>query len=211
MGEDVPVPFDFDPHGFAPGYDVEAEPEFPADGVWTEPLYCYDHDGQVVPQPATRWGAPFVIRVAPERGDAWVGMFAAGDLGGEAGAHACPRRDQLCIVVNGRAYLVGVDAPANGATPLELSVTQIVANAEPHLLLFVNFSSITALGPTGIAWQTGRIALDGLRVDRIADGHVCLRADNLEGGIDHIILDVATGEQVEGRRFQDSWPPDALA
>jgi hypothetical protein len=207
------VSFEFEPHTFVPRYAVEAQPEFPADGVWIEPLYCYDRDGRVVAEPETRWGAPFVLRVTPDGGDAWVGIFAAGGLGGEAGtgAHACPRPDQLCVLVDGLAYLVSADAPGDGATALDLSITQIVATAEPPSLLLVTYSSVTALGPSGIAWQSGRIGLDGLRIERVSSSRIDLRIDNLEGGYDDLSLDPATGNQIAGRRFKDSWPPDALA
>jgi hypothetical protein len=205
--------FGFDPHGFDPAFSAEADPAFPPDGVWREPLYCYDRDGSAGPEPVTRWGAPFVIRVVPERAEPWVGMFAAGGLGGHAstGAHACPRRDQLCVLVDGLAYLVSVDAPGVGASPLAPSITQIVATGNPPLLLLVTFSSVIALGPTGVAWQTGRIALDGLRVDRVDGNRLLLIAESVEGGFDQMVLDSTTGEQVAGRRFQDHWPPDALA
>jgi hypothetical protein len=207
------VPPDFDLHDFDPGFSVETQPEFPADGVWGEPLYCFDRDGHVGSEPVTRWGAPFVVRVSPTSADAWVGMFAAGGLGGQGanGAHACPRPDQLCVVVDGLAYLVSVENPAQGAMPLGLSVTQAVATADPPLLLLVTYSSVTALGPEGITWQSGRIALDGLRVEQVTGDRIRFRADNLEGGFNSGTLDAGTGEQVAGRRFQDFWPPDALA
>jgi hypothetical protein len=208
-----PVFFEFQAHDFEPSYQVEAQPEFPPDGGWTEPLFCYDRDGRLIADPPTRWGAPFVVRVKPAAAPVWVGMFEAGILGrgGAVSAHACPRSDQLCVVVSGLAYLVDTDAPQAGAAALDLSVTKVVATVSPPFLLLVTYSSVVALGPTGVAWQSDRIALDGLTVEAIRDGRLYCKADNLEGGYDDFVLDAATGEQVAGPRFRDSWPPDALA
>jgi hypothetical protein len=79
-----------------------------------------------------------------------------------------PDRTNCCVVVDGLAYLVSAEDPAQGARPLQMSVTQAVATANPSLLLLVTHSSVTAFGPMGITWQSERIALDGLRVDQVA-------------------------------------------
>ena len=67
------------------------------------------------------------------------------------------------------------------------------------------------LGHSGIVWRSGRVALDGLRVETVAGDELHCVADNLEGGSDWLVLDATSGEQTSGRRLDSIWPPDALA
>ncbi len=201
------------PTSFEPEYLIEVDPEFPADGVWADPVHCYDCEGSPSDAVGTRWGAPFVVRVTPTKtGQSWIGMFESGGLGeGASEAHACPHPAQLCIVVGGLAYLVNAESPSDGATPLLTPVTQIVAVDNPPQLLLVTFSELVALGRSGIVWRSGRVALDGLRVETVVGDELHCVADNMEGGSDRLVLDPTSGEQTSGRRLDSIWPPDALA
>ncbi len=201
----------FATYGFNPAYTVEVSPEFPLDGVWAEPMHAFDRDGRHLAEPLTRWGAPVVVGVLPHQRGTWVGNFAAGGLGGETAVAACPRGTDICVVVDGLAYLVGVDHPEDDAVLLLDQVKQLVGVASPPRLVLVNDLGAVALGESGIAWKTPRLALDGLWLDRVLPDGLVLTADQVEGGTNTIMLDVATGEQTSGARFRDCWPPDALA
>jgi hypothetical protein len=203
----------FESHSFLPSYDVEVDPEFPPDGIWADPVHCFDTHGSRSDTVATRWGPPFIARISPgSSGHPWVGMFESGALAeGASEAHACPNPTQLCVVVGGLAYLVDAERAGADATRLLTPVTQIVAVDAPALLVLVTFSEAVALSDQGIAWRTERIALDGLRVDRVNGSEIHCAADNLEGGWDALVLDASSGRQSSGRRFGSIWPPNALA
>lgn len=201
----------FERHGFEPAYEVVVNPEFPANGVWPVPVQCFGRDGSRPETVPTRWGAPFIAAITPSASPSWVAMFEAGGLGSERGAHACPNAAQLCVLADGLAYLVDIEHQGAPATMLVDQVTQVVAVGAPALLLLVSCSEIAALGVDGVLWNTERIALDGLRVDRVQGSEIHCAADSLEGGWDALVLDGTTGAQVSGRRFGSIWPPDALA
>ena len=208
---DPPV---FEPFRFQPAYAAEVDPEFPGDGDWGVPVFGFDRDGRVIEAMESRWGAPLVVRVTPESAHGWVGTFASGGAGagGVTGAFACPSTTDLCAVVDGQAYVVGVDRPAHGAVVPHPQVEQVVPVEGVDILLLV-FIDIVALGPTGIAWRTPRLCLEGLRVrhaDR--DGIICSCDNSAAGwGRGEIVLDPTSGVQVAGTRFDSFWPPEALA
>jgi hypothetical protein len=178
-------------HEFEPAYEVEVGPEFPPDGEWSCPVYAFDHDGHVVEEFVSRWGAPLALRVKPREGAEWVGLFPAGGLGGVDGVFACPAPAQLCVVVDGLAFLLDVDSPATAVVAHD-QVGQVVPVLGVPLLLLVRFIDIVAIGPDGVAWRSPCLALDGLRVLQArADGIRCV-ADTSEG-VD-IVVDPATGE-----------------
>lgn len=197
-GDDVRM---FHRLGFEPAYGVEVDAEFPSGGDWPCPVFSFDRDGRVCEEFVSRWGAPLVVRVAPEVGPEWVGMFPAGGLGGVDGVFAGPAPVQMCAVVNGLAYLVRVDEPEAGAVITHDQVGQVVPVVGAELLLLVRFIDIVAVGPEGVAWRSARLAVDDLRVVRAdADGVHCT-ADVLGDSAASIVVDPATGRVRAGPRL----------
>jgi hypothetical protein len=200
----------FDASAFVSAFAIEVDPEFPGDGDWGCPVVAFDRDGNVSPLIDSRWGTPFIARIEPQAGDAWVGMFAAGGLGGVRGAFATPNPLQLAVCVDGLLFLVDVDRAGEPASAVQQQITDVVACADPPLLLLVRHSDIVALGPTGVAWRTPRLCVDDLKIVSVTPGSVICSCDNL-GGTPTIALDPATGAQIAGTRMASFWPPDALA
>jgi hypothetical protein len=200
----------FERFEFRPAYEVEVGPEFPGDGDWGCPVFGFDRNGELMETFDSRWGTPVVVRVEPRSGGAWVGTFAAGGLGGVTGAFACPSPASLLLVVDGLAHLVDVAAPEQGSRIVHDQVSQLTPVEGAGLLLLVRFIDIVALGPTGIAWTTPRLAVDDLRVEEATSTSLVCTCDNL-GGTGRIELDPASGVQVAGTRLESVWPPDALA
>lgn len=185
-----------EPHEFEPAYEVEVGPEFPSNGDWSCPVFAFDRDGRVVDEFVSRWGALLTVRVKTGEGAEWVGHFPAGGLGGVDGVFACPAPAQLCVVVDGSAFLLDVEAPA-AAVIAHDQVGQVVPVAGVPLLLLVRFIDIVAIGPEGVAWRSPRLALDGLRVvHAAADGIRCV-ADTCGDAGEDFVVDPATGERVD--------------
>ena len=195
---------------FSAAYDVIIDPEFPGDGDWRCPVIGFGRDGRPQEDFDSRWGAPTVVEVIPIDGERWVAQFAAGGLGGVSDVYATPAPDRLCVVADGLAYLVDVDAADGAAQVVHDQVWQIEAVTEPSLLLLVRFIDIVAIGAEGVAWRTPRLAVDDLRVVNTSGGIIECSLDNL-GGSSTISIDAATGRQVDGTRLDSFWPPDALA
>jgi hypothetical protein len=188
----------FERQGFSPAYEVEIDPEFPADGAWPLPVFAFDRDGRVRSEFVSRWGAPRILRVRPAASPEWVGMFPSGGLGGVSGVFATPSPERLCVLVDGEAFVVRVDAPAEGAVIAHDTVEQVVSAAVPPLLLLVRGIDIVALGAGGVAWHSPRLAVVDLRVrDVDAEGIHCA-GDLIGGGLVSIIVDPTTGQVSSG-------------
>ena len=180
---------------FVPGYGADPSPEFPRDGRWRQPVYAYARDGTPVSAPNERWGAPFVILVDPGSEPPWVGMFSAGGLGGIRAAFATPRQSDLCVVVDGLAYVVDVHSPTLAASVVADQVRQVERCSMPPRLFLATWTGIIALGPTGLAWRQPRLALDGLRIQGTSP-YVKCQVDDLKGGIDELQIDPESGRML---------------
>lgn len=186
---------------FAPAYQVEPDPELPADGAWSCPVFAFDREGRVRTEFVSRWGAPRIVRVRPGASPEWVGMFPSGGLGGVSGVFATPSPQRVCVLVDGAAYMVRVDAPQDGADVAHDQVVQVVSVVEPPLLLLVRFIDIVALGGEGIAWHSPRLAADDLRVGVVdAEGIHCT-GDLLAGDPVSMVVDPSSGQVSAGPRL----------
>lgn len=113
------------------------------------------------------------IRVVPNPGAAWFGFFAAGFESPQVmnAVCSCPDPDSLCIVAGGYAYVVRSTDPRHWSRIEQRPVVELKTVADQRLILFAGFTSITALGPDGIAWTTQRLSWEGIRITQI-DGEV---------------------------------------
>lgn len=148
---------------FVPSYDVEFDPEFPADGPWGYVVFAFNRDGEVVETLSSNWGTPRVLLVTSSKSAPWVGLLPHGGLGGVSGVFAMPGSSSLCVSVGGLAVVLNVDHPDAGAV-VESAAQQIVASGNHDLLLVSTFTDLTAFNSDGIAWQSPRLVLDDLRV-----------------------------------------------
>jgi len=194
---------------FNPAYAVVPEPEYPGCGTWRYPFFSFGRSGELSAEPQTRWGAPLIVELHPSDSPPWIGMFAAGGLGGLTGVYACPSPTQLVVLVDGLAYLVNVGSPEVGATIAHDQVSQVVP-VEEDLLLLVRMIDVVAVGVSGIQWHSTRLAVDDLRIERASMARIVCSCDLLQTERAVIALDPATGSQIDGPRLDSFWPPEAL-
>lgn len=111
------------------------------------------------------------VRIVPAKGPAWSGFFALGFSSEQvvSAICACPDPDSVCVVAGGYAYVVNVTDPTQWLHVEQRPVVDLRVAPGPGLILFAGFTSITAVGKTGIAWQTERLSWEGLRITRIED------------------------------------------
>ena len=109
------------------------------------------------------------LRVTPQSGPAWVGFFALGFDSDQVVSAVCstPDAESFCAVVGGYVYVVKAADPLKWQRVEQRPVVDLRVVSQHGLLLFAGFTSITALGGSGIAWTTERLTWEGLTITEI--------------------------------------------
>ncbi len=143
------------------------------------------------------------VRVMPQHGPAWTGFFAQGFDSSQvlSAVCSCPDADSLCVIAGGYAYVVKASDPAQWLQIEQRPVVDILVSTRQQLVLFIGFTSITALGGEGLAWTTGRLSWEGVRITG-TDGDV-LRGMGWDATTDKEVpfeVDLNTGKHTGGAR-----------
>jgi len=141
------------------------------------------------------------VQVHPASGGTFVATCALGfsDPAMPTGVWACPNPGEMCAVAGGYAYIVDTAAPERSThIPLKPVVEVLVVTAH-GLLVFVGFHAIVAWGVDGLAWQTGRLSWEGIRIGGVEGEALCgfgwdMRTDREV----EFSVDVRTGAHVGG-------------
>jgi hypothetical protein len=109
-----------------------------------------------------------IFEVDPGDSDSWVGFARPSSIGSRnavTGLFPTPDPGRLCVITRGTAYLV--DAATRRFVLLLRSGPVIFVTSLPDvgLLLLATPWRVLAIGRVGPAWRTGRLAIDGLRLD----------------------------------------------
>jgi hypothetical protein len=84
-----------------------------------------------------------------------------------SGVWTCPDPAWICIAAGGYVYLIDTRNPARWEQVEYRPVTEIRPIPEHGLLIFSSFHTLLAWGRQGIAWQTGRLSWDGVRITAV--------------------------------------------
>jgi hypothetical protein len=103
-----------DPSGFTAGYSVEVDPEFPADGKWTDQVVHFHREGECAGDDdiQTTWGTPLIARIRSPDQAPWIAMAETARAYPLTTLVAGPHINQLIVVNQGSAYLCDVTRPA---------------------------------------------------------------------------------------------------
>jgi hypothetical protein len=109
------------------------------------------------------------ILVTPLEGGQFLATCALGfaDPAATTGVWSCPDPRWLCAVSGGYAYLVDTTDPRRWSQIEYRPVLEVRPLVDQRLLLFAGHHSLTAWGPNGQAWQTGRLSWEGVRIDAV--------------------------------------------
>jgi hypothetical protein len=143
------------------------------------------------------------VRVTPQNGTAWVGFFALGFDSDQVINAVCSTPDpgQFCVVVGGYAYVVKASSPADWLRIEQRPVVDLRVLSQQSLLLFAGFTSITALGSSGIKWTTERLTWEGLTITAIDGGRLFGHGwDALADKEVPFTVDLKTGKHTGGAR-----------
>lgn len=116
-------------------------------------------------------GPTLNVEVSNRAGDIWIGEFEAGPEG-LTGIFATPCPDSLCVVNVGQGYLVPTLAPNRFQVIPTLPIKVVRRVPEASILLFVDYTRLSAVGVDGLLWETPRISWDGIRLVEVSRDRV---------------------------------------
>ena len=110
------------------------------------------------------------VMVRPRLGGSFLVTAALGfrDPAMPTGVWSCPDEDSICVLAGGYAYLASTLEPAQ-VTLLEMKPVVAVVEAQ-DVLLFTGFQTLLGWDRQGLAWQTGRLSWEGVRVTSVEGG-----------------------------------------
>lgn len=180
---------------FPAGYDAQVVEEQPNGDV----SYVFGREDR----PAA--GTEVMVKVEPQDGDRWVGAVRRSPrtvTGVLTGIHPTPNPTRVCILAGGDAYLIDVYRPAdyqalNTGGPV-VGVYPVISD---RVLLLTSPWVVTAVDQSGSAWQTDRLAVNGLRLDEVTAGRIAGVADPDNDEPRDFWIDVRTGRHEGGTPF----------
>lgn len=162
-------------------------------------------DAQVFERPGSIRSGEVVVEIIPERARRWVGVARAGApsvRGALSGVFSAPSETRLLLVGRGDAFLVDVEVPDRfEAIDTGGPVVAVRPVLDQGLLLLASPWVITALGEDGIRWQTGRLAIEGIRLDEVQAGRLAGVADPGDDEPRDFVVDLRTGRHEGGVPF----------
>ncbi|HEY4380354.1 MAG TPA: hypothetical protein VGN01_08405 [Acidobacteriaceae bacterium] len=153
----------------APGFPHEWRAEALSKSPLIAPARQFTYPQQVAGEEDALARGALLVQVHPAAGGSFLATCALGftDAAMPTGIFACPNPRELCAVAGGYAYVVDTAEPERSTHIALKPVAQVLVLAEDGLLVFVGFHSMVAWGREGLAWQTGRLSWEGIRVSGI--------------------------------------------
>lgn len=174
---------------FQASYQARQLEEFPSAGV-TE----LRSDGSSV-------GGGLIFEVAPDGSDSWVGFARPGAIKsrhGVTGLFSTPDPSRLCVITQGTAYLVDTATRKFSVLSLSGPVILVTSLTDARLLLLATPWQVAAIGRDGPGWQTGRLAIDGLRLDEVDGSRLAGVADPDSPEPREFVIDLRNGSHEGG-------------
>lgn len=145
---------------FAHWYEVEEIPELPGNGRFRFPVH-YFPGSKTRPEHDGIW-----LTVRPGEGEPWIGVFAFGYGSPPACSRvlSLPDPKAICIVSRGTAYVVQASDPARWEKLEVFPVTHAIPVPEAGLVVFADFTRLSAFGQNGVAWTSPSLCWDALKI-----------------------------------------------
>lgn len=180
---------------FPADYEARMLEEQPSGGA----SYAFGREGQ------SAAGAEVLIEVVPRAGEPWVGAVRRPPptvKGALTAAHPTPHASRVCVLAGGDAYLIDVHRPEEfDVLDTGGPVVAVYPILPESLLLLASPWVVTAVDGNGRAWQTDRLAINGLRLDELDDGRVAGVADPKDDDPREFVIDLRTGHHEGGVPF----------
>jgi hypothetical protein len=106
------------------------------------------------------------VMVKPGTGAPFLATFARGFAEPTLphGIWSCPHADWLCAAAGGYVYMIDTKKPRHWKQIAYRPVVDIRAVPSQRLLLFTGFHSVLAWRHDGIAWESGKLSDEGVRI-----------------------------------------------
>jgi hypothetical protein len=114
-------------------------------------------------------GDGILVKVRPEHGQAWLGMFAFGRASpkGLSGLYTTPDPERFCVIAGGDGYFVTADQPERWDGVEVNPITDVRPVSARGIIVFADYTQLCAYGAVGLVWKTNRLAWDGLKITEI--------------------------------------------
>lgn len=111
---------------------------------------------------------------------------------------SAPDPGTLCVIAEGAGYLVSVTTRKYCFVPRSAPVMAVASLPKVNLLLLATPWLVTAIGPDDVAWQTRRLAIDGLRLEETDGSRLAGVADPDSAEPREFMIDLLTGSHLGG-------------
>ncbi len=141
-----------------------------------------------------------LIRVRPSSAS-WIGIFAFGYNSPKAitGIYSCPDPGTLCVVAKAQGYLVKANDPHIWEPINAYPILDIRSVISKRLLLFADFTKMSAYGSRGHAWTTSDLSWDGIEIVDVTSEQIKgLAWDSPQQHEVEFLVDVETGKHIGG-------------
>jgi hypothetical protein len=149
------------------------------------------------PHTADREDWSIVLEIGPAGDAPWIGVFGRdSSMTSECSKiMSTPDPSILLVIAEGQAFVVNVEDPSKVMYPPCFPVHQAISIMSQGIVVLADDTDLVAIGRSGIAWESGRLVTDDLRLvstkgDRIgatgfvgSDGDVEFEVDPRTGRI----------------------------
>lgn len=182
-------------------YEVEESQELPSGHTKVKHIYF--------PDGSERGGQDgLLIKITPHAGGPWLGTFAFGAFPkAVTGIYSCPDEGSVCVVSFGEGYIVKANNPTIWEEVDACPILDVHVIVPKRLLIFADFTAISAYGPKGLAWVTSRLSWDGLKITEATPSYIRgLAWDSPQEREVEFLVDVKTGRH-EGGSSPEGYQP----
>ena len=147
-----------------------------------------------------------LVEVVVEGRSEWIGLVANAPesvAAAHSGIYSTPSEGTLCVVARGDAYFIETAAPDQWWVLEDAPVVGVRSALAEELLVLATPWRVAAVGPDGLAWRTPRLAIDGIALAEVADGHLSGVADPEDDESREFVIDLRTGRHQGGFHFPD--------
>lgn len=144
---------------FSHNYSVSAR-DFPSRANETGVRYF------PAPYAAGREDWSVAAEIQPAGHASWIGIFGRdpGIMTELSAIMSTPDPSSLLVIANGQPFVVQVEEPSKVTCPKCFPVHQAIAIVSRGILVLADSTDLVAIGKSGIAWQSGRLVTDDLRL-----------------------------------------------
>lgn len=140
----------------------------------------------IVRFPAGAISEAHLIRFHSASGNEWVAAFVADNTSGMfEGLVTWPDPNHACVVLGLHAFLIDVNA-RSGTDLMTGPISDVVQIPQRGMVLFVDFTGITAWTITGRSWRNSSLSFDGIEITNVSDSTICGLANAEPGRPPHI-------------------------